>query len=684
MNGPTPSETLKEKQENLSKLKRHLKVKFVGLDDIIDKLCVKIASWYLFPSMQTRPVVINLWGLTGTGKSALVKELVHFLGLENHFIQYDFSSNSHHHRFKADLKDKLIGKQDQPFVLCFDEIQHLRSKNEAGMEKSSQHELWNLLDKGHIMVSGDYDDYSNVYQAYLALLLTKKYPNIRVEKGMVVKGKELFRKCVDRYISVGREDSSADPEYFIDPSDYRYIETLDSEVEDLQELSDKILSFNKEQSLQYLKGLLKLGVKPETIECKTGLVFIIGNIDEAYPMADELDSSVDADTLHERTLNLTATDIRSALARRFRPEQIARLGNNHLWYPAFNKEQYLRLIQLKIDKLRQDIKLLWHIDVEVDPGVIDLIYLEGVIPSQGTRPVFSTIQAILESPLKEALADIKIQEEHAEKVKVFIYPEQEEIGFKTFKDHRVTREIKKPVVLEEFNRMNNRSFCNLESILAVHESGHSLAAVLYIGVLPKKISIVNRGNSRAFARIENKREFETKETISNRLRILLAGQAAERLIFGAKKMANGSSEDLRRATALALEHLTKNGWGSKIGFYDKEGVPFPCFTDKGLELQKEAENWVQTCAEQVQLHLSQHKQELALLSQAVFKKGVLSTDDILIIRGINWPELKLKYATNDNHLDLLKSLYPKAEPERAPKLKELRTQQEEDQLLSHG
>jgi hypothetical protein len=61
------------KSNLLEKAKETLKQEFIGLDKIIDELTAYISAWYLFPQLQERPLIINLWGMTGVGKSALVR-----------------------------------------------------------------------------------------------------------------------------------------------------------------------------------------------------------------------------------------------------------------------------------------------------------------------------------------------------------------------------------------------------------------------------------------------------------------------------------------------------------------------------------------------------------------------------------------------------------------------------------
>ena len=61
-----------DKRKNLETAKENLKKHFVGLDNIIDKIIEKLTAWYLFPEILTRPLVINLWGMTGVGKTDLI------------------------------------------------------------------------------------------------------------------------------------------------------------------------------------------------------------------------------------------------------------------------------------------------------------------------------------------------------------------------------------------------------------------------------------------------------------------------------------------------------------------------------------------------------------------------------------------------------------------------------------
>lgn len=84
---------MKTKMEKLSQVKAQLKKEFIGIDEVIDKVIESITSWYLIPEMNDRPVIVNLWGLTGTGKTSLVNRLIELLEI-NKYLYLDLGKSN--------------------------------------------------------------------------------------------------------------------------------------------------------------------------------------------------------------------------------------------------------------------------------------------------------------------------------------------------------------------------------------------------------------------------------------------------------------------------------------------------------------------------------------------------------------------------------------------------------------
>src|SRR5689334_5959487 len=97
MNLNTTHRELIIRRQKLQEVSGLLKARFLGLDAVIDEVISLMTPWYIFPEAQRRPTVINLWGLTGSGKTALVQSIVELLDhrkLYTHMDMGEFESDS--------------------------------------------------------------------------------------------------------------------------------------------------------------------------------------------------------------------------------------------------------------------------------------------------------------------------------------------------------------------------------------------------------------------------------------------------------------------------------------------------------------------------------------------------------------------------------------------------------------
>ena len=108
-------------------------------------------------------------------------------------------------------------------------------------------------------------------------------------------------------------------------------------------------------------------------------------------MSYDYNPDMEADEFHKQSLKINITHIKNALQYRFRNEQIARLGNNHIIYPAFDSKSFKKIINLELNKIIRKIKKEYQINLNIDKSIHTVIYKEGVFPTQGTRPVFTII-----------------------------------------------------------------------------------------------------------------------------------------------------------------------------------------------------------------------------------------------------------------------------------------------------
>jgi cell division protease FtsH len=102
-------------------------------------------------------------------------------------------------------------------------------------------------------------------------------------------------------------------------------------------------------------------------------------------------------------------------------------------------------------------------------------------------------------------------------------------------------------------------------ILAYHEAGHALMSYLVGDPQPvQKVTIVSRGRALGYTlnTPQEDRYLHTKEELVDLMKVLLAGRAAEQVVFG--RVTNGAANDLERVTELARSMVFEFGMGDEV------------------------------------------------------------------------------------------------------------------------
>ena len=86
---------LAQRQHTLAAAAAQLKAELVGIDDVIDRVIDAVRAWYVLPQLISRPVIVCLWGLTGTGKTQLTRRLAQLLGFYDRFVEVQMDGFSH-------------------------------------------------------------------------------------------------------------------------------------------------------------------------------------------------------------------------------------------------------------------------------------------------------------------------------------------------------------------------------------------------------------------------------------------------------------------------------------------------------------------------------------------------------------------------------------------------------------
>jgi cell division protease FtsH len=132
------------------------------------------------------------------------------------------------------------------------------------------------------------------------------------------------------------------------------------------------------------------------------------------------------------------------------------------------------------------------------------------------------------------------------------------------------RNNKNFIGIEEFNAAIERVLAGLEvknptvlhkekKTVAIHEAGHALVSKVLETDMVQKVSIVPRGQALGYVLKfpDEERYLLTQTELLNKITGLLAGRAAEELVF--KEITTGAKDDLNKATDIAREMVCSYG-----------------------------------------------------------------------------------------------------------------------------
>ncbi len=159
------------------------------------------------------------------------------------------------------------------------------------------------------------------------------------------------------------------------------------------------------------------------------------------------------------------------------------------------------------------------------------------------------------------------------------------------------RHNKSAVEIADFEEAINRAVAGLEKkrrvispreqeIIAYHESGHALVAES----LPRadrvhRISIIPRGIAALGYTLQlptEDRYLLTRSELQDRLAVLLAGRAAEEVVFD--EISTGAQNDLEQATQIARSMVVAYGMSDKLGPTAYEQGRRPLFLEAGMPI----------------------------------------------------------------------------------------------------
>ncbi|TNE49772.1 MAG: peptidase M41 [Bacteroidetes bacterium] len=529
---------IRDRKDRLEKVKILLKQDFVGIDEVIDNLLDYIQIWYLMPEILSRPIIVCLWGMTGVGKTDLVRRMVRYLEFQDRFAEMELGNSDDTTFFNSvgGLLSQEGFDDGKPAIVLFDEIQRFNTVDGNGesVAKTKFSDFWQLLSDGRLPKRG-----KDQIEEYVAeYMLTQRRKKRKAEKEKEQEGEEdNSYDYYDREIGLW------------EARNLKRVLRLEEDVMTLAEMTHY-------QVIELVLDATNDKAVYEPVDYSRLLILISGNLDEAFHMAGQTaEADIDADIFHAFTKKITSVDIKHALTNRFRPEQVARFGNIHLIYASLRRADFERLIRQEVARIITKTLERYGVQLTVGDNVLQLIYRNGVFPVQGVRPVFSSVVDILETHLSKFL--FEALQEDLDRIVVDYDNTHKEIVANMSGLHR-HREIRLPFV----GRMDKiRVNVQEEKVLnvSVHEAGHAIAYVALFGLAPLQLKS-RLADSYAEGFTFPHEIYLTRDSLVRKIMVYLAGGLAEELLFGPGNATIGRSHDRVMATRLTVDYIRAYGF----------------------------------------------------------------------------------------------------------------------------
>jgi cell division protease FtsH len=188
-----------------------------------------------------------------------------------------------------------------------------------------------------------------------------------------------------------------------------------------------------------------------------------------------------------------------------------------------------------------------------------------------------------------------------------------------------------------------------KALTAYHEAGHALVGIHSPKHDPlHKVTIIPRGRALGVTMNlpERDRLSQSRIELESRLASLFGGRVAEELVFGPENITTGAGHDIQQATQIARAMVTEYGFSERLGrlrFSENEEEVFlgrsvtqskHVSDATALIIDEEIRAFVDIAEEKARKILTEHRDELEIIAQALLEYETLSGKEVsALLRG---------------------------------------------------
>jgi cell division protease FtsH len=218
--------------------------------------------------------------------------------------------------------------------------------------------------------------------------------------------------------------------------------------------------------------------------------------------------------------------------------------------------------------------------------------------------------------------------------------EQNEVRHKDFLDamEKIVLGPERPILLSRTDKER----------IAYHEGGHAILGLVVPGADPvNRVTIVPRGHALGvtYQRPDTDRDNYPEAYLRARIVGMLGGRAAEEIVYGTKT--TGAESDIEQATGLARRMVTRWGMSERLGLVQLAPRENPYLSDSNgyagtrpfsevtaAAIDAEVLKIIGESHDEARRLLSEHRQQLDTLVEALLSRETLNEQEILEVTGL--------------------------------------------------
>ncbi|WIF94264.1 ATP-dependent zinc metalloprotease FtsH [Caminicella sporogenes] len=179
-------------------------------------------------------------------------------------------------------------------------------------------------------------------------------------------------------------------------------------------------------------------------------------------------------------------------------------------------------------------------------------------------------------------------------------------------------------VIGGLERKNSHIIDKEKRRVSFHEAGHALMGKILNTDLITKISIIPRSQALGYVMYtpEEERFLITKEELFNKIKVMLAGRAAEEVIYG--NISTGAKDDLKKANQLAFQMVCEYGMSNLENRFFEPTLIKTCYNIIDEEINK----IINSCYKDSFEIIKSKKDILCKIAESLYEKESLTGEEL--------------------------------------------------------